>query len=125
MKRFDAVLVELERLVVNGADEVFVGLGADVEHGSRAREFLGLCKHERGEFLAGELAGAVKNGAVEILVEGDLAGIEGRKRKVVAVVKLLPIELESFDGLFAGVAVPTVGEDDAADVPEKCGDVRH
>ena len=37
---FDAVLIEFERLIVDGANEIFVGLRAGIENRSRARIFL-------------------------------------------------------------------------------------
>jgi len=42
----------------------------------------------------------------------------------VAILEFLVIEIEGVGGSLAGVAVPAVGEDDAADIPEECGDVR-
>src|SRR5438093_4169544 len=91
---FNAVLVEFERLVVYGADEIISRARDFVENGARFRILLGLREHERDELLAGETARPVEQGAVEIFVQGDLAGVEGWKRKIVAVLKFIPIEVE-------------------------------
>ena len=37
---FDAVLIEFERFVVDGADEIFAGVRAGIENGAAARKFL-------------------------------------------------------------------------------------
>jgi len=39
-----------------------------------------------------------------------------------AVLKLFPVEIECDSCLFARATVPTIRQDDAADVPEKGGD---
>ncbi len=82
-------------------------------------------EHEGGEFFAREFSGAIEEGAVEIFVNGDLAGVEGWKAKIVAILEFFPIDIECFAGGFAGVAIPAVGQDDAADVSEQCGNARH
>jgi len=97
----NAELVEFERLVVDGADEILSGARDLIENGARIREFLGLRKHEGSELLAREAALAIEQGAVEILIQSDLAGVEGRKRKIVAVLKFLPIEVEGCGGFFS------------------------
>src|SRR5450631_363661 len=60
----------------------------------------------------------VKERAVEIFVEGDEAGIQCRKTKVVAVLEFFPIQTENFRRFLARGAVPAVGEDHSADIPE-------
>src|ERR1700757_4686988 len=80
---FNAVLVEFERLVVDGADKVFSGARNFIENSARIRIFLGLREHERDELLAAEATRTVEQSAVEIFVQGDLAGVEGRKGKIV------------------------------------------
>src|SRR5216110_142339 len=98
---FDAVLVEFERLVVDGADKVFSRARDFIENGARLRVFLGLRKHERDEFLAAEATRAIEQGAVEVFVQGDETGVEGWKRKIVAVLKFFPIEVECRGGFFS------------------------
>src|SRR5437879_10704174 len=87
LERFDAVLIEFERLVVDGADEVFAGGGDGVEDFARAGKRARLREHKRGELFACEGARAVEERAVQIFLESDLAAIEGRKGEVVAVGK--------------------------------------
>ena len=120
---FNAVLIELQWLIVDGTDKVFPGDGNFIENGARVRVFLGLREHKGGELLAGKAALAIKEGAVEIFVQGDLARVKSREREIVAVLKFLPIEVESAGSFFARAAVPTVGQDDATDVPEERGDL--
>src|SRR6266446_796669 len=98
---FDAVLVEFERLVIDGTDKVFSGARDFMENGARFRKFLGLREHESYELLASEAARAVKQGAVEIFIQGNLAGVEGRKGKVVTVLKFFPFEMKGVGGFFS------------------------
>src|SRR5260370_14835448 len=119
----DAVLVELQRLVVDGADKIFPGAGDLIENGARLRKFLGLREHESGEFLACETARAIEQCPVEIFVQGDLSGVEGREREVVAILKFFPIQVKNICCFFSRSAVPTICQDDAADVPEQRGNL--
>src|ERR1700687_6378199 len=48
IESLNAVLVELQRLVIDGADKVFPGARDLIEDGARLRGFLGLRAHERG-----------------------------------------------------------------------------
>src|SRR5260370_37094474 len=97
----DAVLVELERLVIDGTDKIFPGARELSKDGARLREFVGLREHEGGEFLACEAARAIEQCPVEIFVQGDLPGIEGREREIVAVLKFFPIQGKSGCGFFS------------------------
>ena len=121
IESLDAVLIELQWLIVDGADKVFLRLRHLVQNRSRIRIFLGLRKHEGGEFFARERAGAIEERAVEIFIEGDLAAIEGRKREVVPVLEFFPVQVKRGGSLFPRSAVPAVGQDDAADVPKQGG----
>jgi hypothetical protein len=121
----DAMLIQFERFVVDGADEISVGLYGGVEDRAGSWIFLGLGEHERGEFFTRKFSGTVEESTVEIFVDGDLPGVEGGKTQVVAVLKFLPIEMEDVAGGFAGIAIPAVGENDAADIPEEGGDGWH
>src|SRR5712664_1628274 len=109
----DAVLVELERLVVYGTDKIFPRARELIENGARFREFLGLREHESDEFLACETARAIEQCPVEIFVQGDLSGVEGREREIVAILKFFPIQVKSVCGLLSRSAVPTICQDDA------------
>jgi len=113
------------RLVVDGTDEIFLGLHRGVENRARFGIFLGLGEHEGGEVLAREFSRAVEEGAIEIFINGDLAGIKCGKGKIVAILEFFPVDVECFAGGFARVTIPAVGHDDAADVPEECGDAAH
>src|SRR5260370_1428038 len=119
----DAVLVELQRFVIDGTDKIIPGASDLIENGARLRKFLGLREHESGEFLAREAARAIEQCPVEIFVQGDLPGIEGREREIVAILKFFPIQVKSDCGFFARSAVPTICQDDAADVPEQRGNL--
>src|SRR5215471_4265315 len=125
VERFDAVLVQLQRLVVDGADEVAAAGGALIENRTDRGNFSGLSEHEGGELLARKFSRPVEQRPFEVIVQRKLAGIERGKGKFVAVLKVLPVEVKGFGGLLAGIAVPAVGQNDAADVPEKSGDASH
>src|SRR5690349_12011394 len=101
IKGFDTVLVELERLVVDGADKVFSRARDFIENGARLWIFLGLREHECDELLAAEAARAIEQGAVEIFIQGDETGVEGWKGKIMAVLKFFPIEVECCGGFFS------------------------
>ena len=64
----DAVLVELQRFIIDGADKVFPGVRDLIKNGAGFRVFLGLREHEGCEFLASEGALAIEQGPVEIFV---------------------------------------------------------
>jgi hypothetical protein len=64
----DAVLVQFQRLIINGTDKVFSGARDLIKNGAGLRVFLGLREHEGGELLAGECALAIEQGPVEIFV---------------------------------------------------------
>src|SRR5260370_12371809 len=119
----NAVFVELQRLIIDGADKVFPVARNLVQNGARLRVFFGVREHEGGELLAGEAELAIEQGPVEIFIQGDLSAVEGREREIVAVMKFLPIQVESVCGFFSRSAVPAICQDDAADVPEQRGDV--
>ena len=121
MKRFDAILVELEGLVIDGADEVFAAAHRVGEDGVRFWIFFGLGKHKGREFLARKRTRSVKKGAFEILIQRDVAGIESGEGQVVAVLKFFVVEMESFSCLTARTSAPAVGEYDSANVPEEGG----
>jgi hypothetical protein len=118
IESFDAVLIQFEWFIVDGTDEILPGLHYGVENGTGAGKFLGLREHESGEFFTSELARAIEEGAVEIFVDGDLPGVERGESEIVAVLEFFVIDVEDFAGGFAGIAIPAVGENDAADVPE-------
>src|SRR5277367_4609412 len=93
-KGFDAVLIEFEWFVVDGADEILAGARGGAKHGARFRIFLGLRKHEGGEFFAGERAMAVEKRAIEILGERSVAGVEGGESQIVTILKFFPIKIK-------------------------------
>src|SRR5262249_55415758 len=109
MKSFDAVLVKLQRLVVDGAYKVFFRVRYFVENRPCFRIFFGLRKHEGREYLARERAGPIEQGAVEILVQRDLPGVERWEREIMPVLELFQIEPKRSGRRFAGFAIPAVG----------------
>src|SRR4029077_8985778 len=101
LERFDAVLIELQRLVVDGTDEVLAGARGVSQDRTHIRILFRLREHEGGEFLARKRARAIKKRAVEIFVQRNLAGVEGGKGEVVPVLKFFVVEIESGGGLTA------------------------
>src|SRR5262245_50833324 len=94
IESLDPILIQLERLIVDCTHEVTIGGHALIEYGANRGKFLGLGKHERGELFAGKLARAVEERSFEIIVQGELARVKGRKRKLMAVLKVVPIQVE-------------------------------
>src|SRR5579871_130993 len=121
----DSELVEFARLVVDRREQILPCPRNLVEHGARGGQFRGLPKDEIDEFLAGEISFAVEDRALQVGVEGDLARLEGGTGEFVAILELFPIEIELFGGGLARGAVPTVGQDDTAHVPEQSRYIRH
>src|ERR1700757_2945439 len=118
-ERLNAVLVQLTRLIVNGRYIILPAARHIRKHSPRIRILLGLREHERGELLPGEGAGAVEERAVEILIEGDLAGVKGREREIMAFPKFLPVQPKRLSRFHARVMVPAVGQDYTANVPKQ------
>jgi hypothetical protein len=121
----NAVLVELQWLIVDGSDKVFSGACDFIKNGAGVRVFFRLREHKGGEFFTRKAALAIKQSAVEILVQGDLSGVESREGEIVAVLKFLPIEVENDRSFFPRTAVPAICQDDTADVPKERGDFSH
>src|ERR1700704_4861494 len=124
MKRLNSVLIELQRLIVDGADEIFPGGSDLIENRASFRILFRLGEHERSELLARERARAVEQRSIQIFVEGDEAGIECGEREVVAVPKILPVQVKRIRGFFSRNVIPTVSQDDASNVPEQRSDFR-
>src|SRR5579862_829788 len=101
VERLDAVLIQLERLVVDRTNKIFSGPRGIRKNSARIGIFLGLREHKSSEVFAGKRAVAVKESAVEIFIQSDLPGIESGKRKIVAVLKFLVVELKSGSRLAA------------------------
>src|SRR6266478_260519 len=125
MERLNAVLVELQRLIVDGADVILSGGSYLVKNRASFRIFLRLGEHERGELLARKGAGAEEERSVQILVEGDKSGIECREREVVAFAKFLPVQTKGVRGFFSRDVIPAVRQDNASDVPKQRCNFRH
>src|SRR5580704_161707 len=123
MKCFDAVLVEFQRFVIDRADKVFPDAHGIRQDRARFWIFFGLRKHKGREFLASKRTRPVKEGAIEIFIQRDVARIESGERQVVAVLKFFVVEMESLGRLLARATAPAVGQDDSANVPEEGGDL--
>src|SRR5271165_1667463 len=118
---FDAVVVQLQRLVIDRSDKILAGARGSGQDRASFRVFPGLGKHEGRELFAGERMRTVEKGAVKILVKGDLPGVESGKSQVVAILKVLPIQLKSVGRLAPRFAIPAIGKNDATDIPkERC-----
>ena len=68
MKGLDAVLIKLQRLIVDGADKIFLFTRDLVQNCAGFWIFFGLRKHESGEFLARERTGTIEQRAVQVFV---------------------------------------------------------
>ena len=101
MEGLNTVLVELQRLVIDGTDKVFPGAGYLIEDCSSLRVFLGLREHKSRELLASERARTIEQSPVEIFIQSDLPGVEGRERKIVAVLKFFPIQAKGARGFLS------------------------
>src|ERR1700741_983994 len=121
----DAVIVEFTGLVIDGSNEVFAGAGNGGEDGAGLGVFPGLSKHKSGELFAGERPGPVEESAIEILVEGDLSGVEGGEGEVVALAKFFPVQAKVRRIGQDLLVIPAIGEDDAANIPEQRSNRRH
>src|ERR1700730_9509866 len=119
IKRLDAVLVELQRLVIDCADKIFLGARHNIQNRARFPILLRLREHECRELFSRKRARTVKQRPVQILVQRDVPGIKGGKRQFVAVLKLFPIQIKNGSRLTARPAIPAVGEDDASNVPKQ------
>src|SRR5262252_3362615 len=125
VESFYPIPVQLERLIVDGPDEVAICSSALIEDCAAGRILLGLREHKGGELFAAEFARAIKQRAVEVFVERDLASVESGKREFVAVLEIFPVQAESFSSFLARVAIPSVGQDNAADIPKQRSDLGH
>src|SRR3984957_763625 len=125
IKCLDAVLVEFLRFVVERSDHVTTGLREPLQEVERFGKRLGLLEHEFLEIVGGEGMFAVENRAAKIFVESDASSFEIIEHQFVAVFEIGPIELEFLDRGPAGIAVPAVGENHAAVIPEQRFDFSH
>src|SRR5450755_2918834 len=118
LKGFNAVLIQLERLVVDGADKISSGVCDGTEDGAGFRELLGLREHVRDKLFVRKRALAIEEGAIEIFVERGVAGVEGGEGEIMAVLEFFPIQIKFGDGTTPSVAIPAVSEDYSADIPK-------
>src|SRR5882762_8180108 len=124
MKRLDSIFVQLQRFVVDRPDKIFFLPRQLIQHRPRFRILLRLREHERDEFLARERPGPVKQDPIQVFVQRNQPGIERRKRKVMPVLKLFPIQMKRFRCPPPRARVPPVSHNDPADVPKERGDFR-
>src|SRR5262249_59461794 len=80
----DAVLVQLARLVVEGEEAVLAGRRQGAEPFEGVAQDLRLAEQEGLEVVGREGARAVEDGLVEVAVEAEPAGLEGRLEHLVA-----------------------------------------
>src|SRR5260221_4050631 len=123
-KRLDSIVVQFQRLIINGCDEILLDTRDIAKQLPRLGILLRLSKHERGIFLAGKRPGPVKQGSVQILIQSDLSHIERGKRQVVPLAELFQVQLKGLGGFHPGIVVPAVRQNNPADVPKHCCDVR-
>src|SRR5207302_954071 len=115
----DAIKIEVSRFVVDGAHKILSGTCQRLREGEDVRHGLRQGKHEVPKGVAREGTSAVENGAVEVFVEGDLSALERRHYHFMPVVEFLFVQMEMLQSRHALSAVPGVGEQDAAYVPEE------
>jgi len=116
---FDSILIQLQRLVVDRTDQILPRLSRLIQYSPHIRILLRLRKHKPDEFLASELPWPIEERPVKIFVQCDVARIERRKGKIMAVLKLFPVEMKLRRRFPARMAVPSIGQYDSADVPEQ------
>src|SRR5258708_23897629 len=119
-KCLNPIVVQFPRLIINGCYKIFFDTCYFPKQFARLRILLRLGKHEGRKFFPCESTRPVKKRPVEILVEGNLPGIEGGKREVVPVPELFPVQLEGLCGLHPGIGVPPIRQNDPADLPKDC-----
>ena len=78
-------------------------------------------EHVLGESLDGEGSGTVENGALEVILQSDLAALERRNQGLMAAFEFvfIFIQAELLESLLALLVVPRIAEQYAANVPEK------
>jgi len=101
IKRFDAVLIQLERFVIDGADEILASARSIRENRPSVGIFFRLREHKASELFTRKRTRAVKESPIQIFVQRNLAGIEGREREIVAILKFFVVEVEGSGGLAA------------------------
>src|SRR6267378_4253506 len=87
-KRLNPIVVQFPWLIINGCYKIFFDTCYFPKQFACLRILLRLGKHEGRKFFPCESTRPVKKRPVEILVEGNLPGIEGGKREVVPVPEL-------------------------------------
>src|SRR5208283_4223710 len=125
LEGLNAILVEFQRFIVDRSNEILPRPCQGRQDGASLRKLSGLRKHEGGEFFPGERARPVEEGAIQVLVEGDLARVKSGERKIVAVLEILPIELEGLGSFAARIAIPPVRQNDAANIKKNRADFGH
>ena len=83
---------------------------------------LGLGEHELFEVLPGKGPLLVEHHLVQVGVQAELAFLIGVEAQLVAVVQVVQVQGELCGRVPAHVAVPAVGEQDAADIQKQVGD---
>src|SRR6266852_5655992 len=124
MKRRNPVFVQLQRLVVDRPDKILSHTRHSIQHRPRFRELPRLREHERRELLAREGPRPVEQRPIQIFIQRNISRIKRWKRKVVPVLKLIPIQMKRFRRRPARPGAPPVGQNDTANIPKQCGDLR-
>ena len=101
MEGLDPVLIELQRLIVDGTDKIFSGGRYFVQNRPHFRIFPGPRKHEGGELFAREGARPVEESAFQVFMQSDIACVESGKGEIVPILKFFPIQAKRGGGLFA------------------------
>src|SRR3984957_12632753 len=117
-KRFNSIVIQLSRLIINGCYKIFFDTCHFPQQLPRFRILLRLGEHEGRKFLAGKSPRPVKQRSVQILVEGNLPGIECGEREVMPLSELLPVQLKGLYGFRPGIVIPAVRQNHPADAPK-------
>src|SRR5208282_1773869 len=119
------VLVRLDLAEVAGGQERFED-GAEPEGPHPMLVQLArLREHEGLEVVRGEGSPGVEDGFLDVRLETEPAGLEGRFHHAVAGMKIATVEPKSLDGPVAGRRVPGVGQEHAADVEKESKGLGH
>ena len=124
-KTLDAILVQLQRLVVErGLQE-----GARAGQGGNQLEHFGmrvrLRTHEVRERRGLIGAWTVEDRALQVIVQRETSGFEFGDDNVVPVLKLFPVQIEFLRRAPSGLSIPAVRQHHAAHIPKQRRHFRH
>ena len=121
----NAVEIQLARFVVERRQKDLARLREPPDEGERIGQRFRLGVHEIAHLLFAKGAGAVEDGAIEILIEVELPGVERRAQHLVPALKIAAVQTELLHQPGALAVIPAVGQQHAAHVAKHGGDFGH